>query len=178
MKRIAAAGIVTVLFLQLWAIAQTPTPPKPGPEVKRLGYFAGNWKLEGDMKPSPFGPGGKFIETEQNEWMDGGFFVISHTSGTSPMGKESGVSVMGYNPQEKVYTYDGYNSMGQTDHSKGTFENDTWVFTSDETMGGQSFKGRFSMKQVSPTAMTFKYESSTDGTTWTTLMEGKGTKTN
>lgn len=177
MKRITLAGLAVLLFCSLFAFTQSPQPKQPGPEVKRLAYFLGSWTLEGDMKPSAFGPGGKFTETEQNEWFDGGFFLISHTNGTSSMGKETGVAVMGYNPQDKTYTYDAFSSLGEVEHAKGTFANDTWTYTSDETMGGQSFKGRFTMKQISPAAMTFKYETSQDGNTWTTIMEGKGTKT-
>ena len=32
------------------------------------------------------------------------------------------------------------------------------------------------MKVVSPTSYTFKYEMSQDGTSWTTVMDGKATK--
>jgi hypothetical protein len=37
-------------------------------------------------------------------------------------------------------------------------------------------KGRFTMKIVSPTSYTFKYEMSQDGTHWDTVMDGKATK--
>jgi hypothetical protein len=43
-------------------------------------------------------------------------------------------------------------------------------------MGGQAIKGKFTMKEVSPTEYTFKFELSTDGATWTTAVEGKSTK--
>jgi len=45
--------------------------PKPAPELKQVEYFVGTWFSEGDMKPSPMGPGGKMTMTEQNH-MDGG----------------------------------------------------------------------------------------------------------
>jgi hypothetical protein len=34
-------------------------PPAPAPELKKLDYFAGNWSVEANMKPSSYGPGGK-----------------------------------------------------------------------------------------------------------------------
>jgi hypothetical protein len=43
-------------------------------------------------------------------------------------------------------------------------------------MGGQAFKGRFTMKTLTPTSYTYKFEMSQDGTNWTTAMEGKATK--
>src|SRR5262249_17738959 len=87
-KRLATATIVILACAILSAIAaQSPTPaPTPGPEVKKLDYFAGNWKIEGDAKPGPMGPGGKFTGTEHNEWMPGGFFLLSHGSETGAMG--------------------------------------------------------------------------------------------
>ena len=80
------------------------------------------------------------------------------------------------NPDKKVYTYNEYNSMGQANHSEGTINGDTWTWNSDENMGGQTFKGRFTMKVQTPTSYTYKYEMSQDGTNWMTGMEGKATK--
>lgn len=124
----------------------------------------------------PWDPAGKMTMTEHNEWMDGGFFLISHSEFKTAMGNGSAVSFMGYNPEEKVYTYDEFNSMGEATHSKRTLEGDTWSWTSDEKMGGQVIKGRFSMKVLSPASYSFKFEMSSDGATWTTVMDGKATK--
>jgi hypothetical protein len=43
-------------------------------------------------------------------------------------------------------------------------------------MGAQTMKGRFTEKILSPTAYTFKFEMSADGTKWDTVMDGKATK--
>ena len=66
------------LALAAAAVAQMEMP-KPGPELKKLDMFAGAWTLDGDMKPSPMGPGGKTTESEKCEWMEGGFFLVCHT---------------------------------------------------------------------------------------------------
>ncbi len=34
-------------------------PSTPGPELKKLDYFVGNWTSEGDAKPGPMGPAAK-----------------------------------------------------------------------------------------------------------------------
>ena len=152
--------------------------PKPGPEHKKLDYFVGNWNSDGELKASAMGPGGKMHIDEQTEWMEGGYFVVIHSKFSSAsMGKGSGIAFMGYDPQEKVYTYDEFNSMGQVAHSRGTVEGDNWVWTSDMKMGPQTMKTRFSMKIVSPTSYTYKFEMSPDGTNWSLVMEGKDTKT-
>ena len=178
MKRISIAALVAALLCAVLSAAQnSPQMPKPGPELEKLKYFLGTWKMEGDMKPNPMGPGGKFTATEHNEWMPGGFFVVGHSSGSmAAMGKITGTAFMGYNPEEKVYTYNEFNSMGEAEASKGTIEGDTWTWTFSGNEGGKDFKGRSTLKEVSPTSYTFTSELSVNGGPWTKLEEGKATK--
>ena len=176
MKR-ALAVIFVVTFLAAVVCAQNPPQaPQPAPELKRVNYFVGTWTTEADMKPSPYGPGGKFTGTDHAAWMEGGFFLVTHSDFKSPMGPGTELSVIGYNTEEKVYTYDAYNSMGEADHSKGTVAGDTWTWTSDEKMGGKEIKGRFIIQELSPTSYSFKFEMQPEGGEWSTIMEGKSTK--
>jgi hypothetical protein len=174
------SAIVVTLLLTAAAFAQME-PPKPGPELKKLDYFIGNWSSEGDAKPGPMGPGGKVSSKEEIKWMDGGFFVVIHANysgpGMGPGGAGTGLAIMGYDPQEKAYTYDEFNSYGEAVHSKGTVEGDTWTWVNDMKMGPQSMKGRFTMKILSPTSYSYKFEISPDnGANWTLVMDGKDTK--
>ena len=150
--------------------------PKPGAEQKNLAYFAGIWKLAGDIKPGPMGPGGKFTGTERIEWMPGGFFLVSHSQGSSPMGKETGLAVYGYDTDKKVYTYDEFNSVGENVHATGTFDGKVWTWTSESPMGGKPMKGHFIVTQTSATSYAFKFEMSEDGNNWSPVMDGTGTK--
>jgi hypothetical protein len=179
MKRASTIFFVLLLCGVLPSIAQNPPqPPKPGPEQKNLNFFAGNWTMSGEVKPGPMGPGGKFTGTEHNEWMPGGFFLLSHTKGSGAgMGNQSGLAVHGYDAEKKVYTYDEFNSSGQNVHATGNFDGKVWTWTSDMTMGGQSMKGRYVLTQTSATACTFKFDMSSDGgKSWTPVMEGTGKK--
>lgn len=129
------------------------------------------------MKPGPMGPGGKITLTEKSEWMDGGFFVVIHSSFQSAsMGDGTGISFLGYDPEEKVYTYNEFNSLGEEIHSKGTVEGETWTWGGERKMAPQIMKTRFTMKILSPTSYTYKFETSPDGTKWALVMEGKDTK--
>jgi hypothetical protein len=166
---------VAWMVLAASALAQTEMP-KPAPELKKLDIFAGSWTLEGDMKPSSMGPGGKMTESEKCEWMEGGFFLVCHTDFKSSMGNGTGMSILGYSTDDKVYTYREFNSWGEFDDSKGSVDGDTWTWTSDEKMGGATVKGRFTMKITSATSYTFMFEMSQDGTKWTNVMDGKATK--
>ncbi|HZQ70612.1 MAG TPA: DUF1579 family protein [Terriglobales bacterium] len=176
MKPFSARTLLIALALSVSALAQMPMP-KPSAELKKLDYFVGNWTMDADAKPGLMGPGGKMSLKEKNEWMDGGFFVIVHSRFSSEkMGSGTGISLMGYNPEDKTYFYDEYNSMGEAARSTGTNEGDTWTWMGEQKMGPQVMKGRFIMKILSPTAYNFKYEISTDGATWNLVMEGKATK--
>ncbi len=157
------------------AMAQNE-PSKPGPELKKLDVFAGSWTLDGSMKPGAMGPGGTMAESEKCEWMEGGFYLVCHADYKSPMGNGVGLAVMGYSTDDKVYTYREFNSFGEFNDSRGTVDGDTWIWTSDEKMGGMTMKGRFTMKMISATSYTFSYDMSQDGTNWTAVMDGKAAK--
>jgi len=177
MKRLSTLTVfVMVLFaLALHAQAQMEMP-KPGPELKKLDMFAGSWIMDGDIKPGPMGPGGKMTENERCKWMDGGFFLVCHWDFKSSMGNGTETSYMGYDVDDKVYTFDAFNSMGEAVHAKGKVNGDTWTWTSDSKMAGQPVKTHFIMRVSTPTSYSVKYDMSQDGTTWTTLMDGKATK--
>lgn len=172
---LSLACLLAVMFFTVAVAAQMPMP-KPAPELAKLDYLAGNWIGDGDMKPGPMGPGGKITSTDEAHWMDGKFFMVMNSKFTGAMGDGSSTAYFGYNPDKKVYTYNEFNSMGQATYSEGTVNGDTWTWNSDENMGGQTFKGRFTMKVLTPTSYTYKFEMSQDGTNWTTVMDGKGTK--
>ena len=178
MRRLFARVMLSVVLGAVTASAQAQMDmPKPAPELKKLDYFAGNWKVEGDIKPGPMGPGGKFSGTDAWGWMEGGFFLVNHSKfAGAGMGSGSGTSFMGYDTEKKVYTYDEFNSVGETVHSTGTVEGNTWIWLNDAKMGPKMMKGRFTMMILSPMSYTFKFEVSQDGTTWNTVMEGKETK--
>jgi hypothetical protein len=175
MKRTARFGTILLVFnVALWA--QTPPQmPKPGPEHQRLHYYVGEWKVEGEAKPSLFGPGGKITSIDHNEML-GDFFVVFHSDAQGPRGMAKGVAFMGYDRKKQVYTYDFANSLGEHDQATGTVSGQTWTWTFAGEEEGKSFKGRFMLKEDSPTSYSFTNELSVDGGPWTKLEEGKATK--
>ncbi len=181
MKHIKIAILVTSGLLTAAVAAQAQEKkmeaPKPGPEVKKLAYFVGTWKSEGELKENPFGmPPGKYASTDKCEWFSGGYNVVCHYTGKGPAGAMHGLGILAYNMQDKVYTYYGIDNMGMADLSKGSVEGDTWTYTSDMKIGDKTYHGRYSMTTSSPDSYTYKYETSEDGTNWTLSMEGKSTK--
>src|SRR3954468_4576917 len=87
LQLLTAFAMVSAASLQV-AAAQAP---KPGPEHARLGYFVGKWNAEGEVKPGPMGPGGKFTSADNCEWFDGRYSVICHSEGKMPMGQSKSI---------------------------------------------------------------------------------------
>jgi hypothetical protein len=168
---------VSVIMVQL-AVAQAPPQAKPGPEQKRLGYFVGKWSTEGEAKPGPMGPGGKMTSTDDCQWFEGGFSVICNSTGATPGGSSKSIGILGYSPEEKVYTYYGVDNTNMTMGSvpKGTLQGDTWTYHDEGMMGGKKVKTRVTIKELSPTAYTFKMEMQGPDGKWASVMESKSTK--
>ena len=158
--------------------AEGTEKPKPGPEHQKLGYFVGKWTSEGDMKPSPAGPGGKFSSTDNCTWYEGGFAVVCNSTGKGPMGPTKGLGILGYSAEDKAYTYYGVDNTGMIMGTvpKGTIDGDTWTYDDESKMGGKMFKSRYTIKQLSPASYTFKWEMMGEDGNWAALMEGKSTK--
>ena len=172
--RISRLALLVCVVLALGVISSAQMEmPKPAPELKQLDWMAGSWKLDGDAKPSPYGPGGKMTMTEDVRWMQGNFFLVSRsTFSGGGMGSGSGIAVMGYDSDAKKFTYNEFNSFGEATKSMGTVDGKTWTWYGEDKMG----KGKFIMNVTSPTSYTFQYDMSKDGNTWTTVMTGKATK--
>jgi hypothetical protein len=148
---------------------------QPAPEISKLAYFVGKWITEGTIFPGPWGAGGKFGWTETTEWMTGNFFIVGHWDFQMPAelggdGKE--LFVIGYDTSQNVYTFDAFSSQGLHQISKGTLNGDTWTWTSQAVHDGKPTKQRFTMKILSPTRYTLKFEHSRDGANWIPFMEG------
>ena len=177
MKTRFTISICTALLLGMAASARAQTEaPKPAAELKKLDYFVGTWIAEGEIKPGPMGPGGKFTGTNRVEWMDGGFFLVTHSEFSGAMGKGTETAYMGWDVDEKAYTYDSFNSMGEADHARGKLDGDTWTWLSETRMVTRTMTGRLTLRVRSATAYDFKFETSLDGTKWATVLEGRDTK--
>jgi Protein of unknown function (DUF1579) len=176
MKLVTTASLVC-LFLSALAVAQPPQQPTPTPQHQRMNYFVGNWQAKGMMKLSPKGNPAPFSLTETGEWVTNGFFVETKTSMKSPLGPINSVRVMGYNPEDGLYTYNVYNSLGEHQMATGKLQGNTWTWTSEQKLNGVVTQARYTINTVTPDSYTFKQEVATPGGGWVTVMEGKASRT-
>jgi hypothetical protein len=170
--------LVAFIFIHacaVWAGEPASSQAKPNPELKKQDFFVGNWTLTGETKSSPFGPGGqKFQSTERLEWMPGECFLVAHSySG----GKWVELTVIGYDPNEKAFTHTSFKASGKAEVWKGTADDDTWIWTKKETVGGKPVTERLTINKTSPTSYSFQVDMEPEGGSWSTVAEGSGIKT-
>lgn len=177
MLPVTACSAVALLVCQFVA-SQEPAAPKPGPEVQRLQYFLGTWTTEGELKPGAMGPGGAFTQSSKCRWFEGRFTLICDTQGKFPTGPTKGIDLLSYSPEEKVYTYYGVDNSGMTMTTvpRGTVQGDTWTYHDEGMMGGKKVKSRVTIKEISPSAYTFKMEFQEPDGKWSPVMESRSTK--
>lgn len=176
--RIVASIAVTVALGSAAVLAQATKPPKPtpGPEHKRIAYFAGQWNYQGEAKDSPLGPGGKMTGTENCEWFAGGFQLVCRSKGTGPRGPATGMSVLGYDPGRKAYTYYALSSLGDNIFVRGQVQDKVWTWTDEATLEGKKVKIVATVVEETPTSSSFKLEASVEGGPMTVIEQGKSTK--
>jgi hypothetical protein len=178
MNRIAAVAIAA-LFLSSFLSAQAPQQSAaPGvlPQHQRMGYFAGDWTASGTSKISPKTPAAPFTLKEHGEWVTDGYFLETKTTMKGALGTVNSQRIMGYNVEEKVYTYNVYNSLGEHQLALGHLNGNTWTWDSEEKLNGVVIKGRYTMAETGPDSYTFKSEVADPKGGWATVMEGTATR--
>lgn len=172
LTRVSEVLLAAVVVFSGIAVAQTTE--KSASALEKLNYFVGTWSLEVHMKVSPFGFRA-FFGTEHNEWMPGGFLLVSRQDGETSAGA-SGLAVMAYNTQEKLYTYHVVKDTGEVEDLRGTFDGSTWTWRSPAATGKQTPQSRLIVREISPTSYSLEFETSPEGRDWSTVMEGKAVK--
>src|SRR5262249_16991677 len=120
MKSLLAAVLIMLVAAtsSLWAQA-APPPHKPSPQLQKEGdYFVGNWTFTGETKPSAFGAGGKKLDSsERLEWVPGRFFLMARSYEGD---KWSGLTIIGYDEDRKLFTHTTYTAAGKIEVMEGT----------------------------------------------------------
>ena len=168
--------VAFVTFISAVALQAQAPAPKPGPEAQRLGYWVGTWKLEGERKDNPAGPGGKISGTITCSMFEGGFHRICESTIENPSGTFKGMDIRWWDPEKKVYVERDISSDGTTIESRITLSKNTWIETYERRIGGKLIHWRWTSIETSPTVLTQRAEYSEDGKTWIASHERKWTK--
>ena len=171
-------GVAVVVCLLL-AIAVCPLlaqapPAAPGPEVQRLGFFAGTWKIAGEFKTEPAGP---YTGTIACEWFEGGFVMVCKGSYTGVRGPASEMHIFSYSPQDKAYNWYSLGTAGAARTvRKMTVDGKKWVCENDGTYEGKPARYRFEWLEESPTSFTYGYARTVEGGAPVPIVQVKMTK--
>jgi hypothetical protein len=133
--------------------------------------------MQGEMKASAFGPAGKINASLHAEWAKGNFFQIRTHEEQNSSGEYASLSIIGYDLKREVYTVYSFSGQGGVGQSEGTLAGDTWTWTTEYKINGKVIKTRTVIKPTSASSYDFKWEIAPAGSDWTTVQEGKATKT-
>ena len=81
--------------------------------------------------------------------------------------------LFGWDAESKRYTYDSFNSLGQRASFTGSVAGDTWTWSAERTAGGTRLLMRMVQHFTADGKLTWKIETSTDGTHWATAVTGQ-----
>ena len=176
MKRTVAL-LFLLAFCSSTAIQAQAPAPKPDPEVKKLHAVVGHWTFEGERKPGPLGPGGKFTGEDNCRMILGGFFFQCQLSGKGAEGEMRLLEIDGYDPVNKNFSSDFYLGDGRRFSRVLTIAGNTWTWAGKRAVGGKQYQLKENFVLAADLASaTDKTEISLDGKTWTTSSESKWTK--
>jgi Protein of unknown function (DUF1579) len=174
MKRFVIAVACGVLAIV--GITRAQEPPKPGPEHKKIEFFAGKWNVTGTAKASPMGPAGPFTSTDVCEMFEGGFALVCRTEGKGPMGPSKSLSIMSYDTGKNAYVYHAVETNMPAFTAWGNTTDGTWNWTSESKMGANTMKSKVTITQTGPNGYDFIFEMSMDDGPFQQIVEAKATR--
>lgn len=146
--------------------------PKPTPEHESLAAFAGTWKGEETLYPSPFSPEERTAIGHCHMRMGlGGFFLIyDYEEAVAGEASYRGHGVYGYDPKEKHFTMHWFDSMGGSyvKPAVGGWEGRSLQFLNVTPEGHARYT-----HTLEDDVYLFKIEVSEDGENWTAFMSGE-----
>jgi hypothetical protein len=181
-RRLVMKRITILLFLSVFSFstamqAQAPAP-KPDPEMKKLSVFVGHWTLDGEYKPGPLGPGGKYTGEMACQMVLGGSFMQCRLTEKGLAGASHYLVLSGYDSVNKNFATEWYFDDGSRAVGAISMAGNTWNFAAKKwaAAGKQiPFKSTFTLAPDLASA-TQTSEISVDGTTWAPWFETKYTK--
>ena len=176
MQRISAL-LFLLGFCFATAVQAQAQAPKPDPQVKKLHAVVGHWTFEGEAKPGPLGPGGKFTGESNCQMILGGFFFQCQLTGKVAEQEMRMLEIDGYDPVSKNFSSEFYFAGGNRFSGALTITGNTWTYAGKWAMGGKQYQLKENFILAPDlTSATEKNEISADGKTWTPLFESKWTK--
>jgi hypothetical protein len=169
---VVAACFSTIAFAQ-----QSNQPAKPGPELKKLVVYVGQWKYEAESKAGPLGPAAKVTGDATGEMILRGFFLEWRWKEQGTTEVMRGVEILSHNPVNKSYSSSSYSDDGSSTSGEYVLAGNMSTFSGKLLVGGKKYDWR-ATEVFAADLMTFtrKEEISVDGKRWIPSYEATFTK--
>jgi len=169
---------ITAVCLGALALAQQPDEPaKPGPELSKLAVYLGQWRYEGESKPTPLGPAAKFSGDATGEMILQGFFLEWRWKDQGTAGATQGVEILGYSPVSRNYPSSLFSDNGNSISGAYVFAGNTSTFAGTLIAKGKQYGFRATeIFAADFTSFTRTEDISVDGKTWMPASAAKFTK--
>jgi hypothetical protein len=150
--------------------------PRPTEHHRKLEVFAGTWRADETLYPSPWDPkGGKATATSRSRIdLDGFFLITDYAQERDGRPAFRGHGVYGYDVHKGHYLMSWVDSMGDMGPpTPGRWEGNTLTYEHKTGMGWS----RYVYVVESADRYVFRIEHSRDGNEWSAFMEGVYTRT-
>ena len=126
---------------------------------ERLGFFVARWSVLNEIMPSPSGGGTTYPGWVECRWFDSHAAIVCEGKDTIDGNETASLSIVGYSPAEKRYTYYNVSSDGpMTVVPQGTINHDTWTYNYDDRVSKRSVKTRVRIVEASTTSYVLTVE--------------------
>ncbi|HKW02736.1 MAG TPA: serine hydrolase domain-containing protein [Vicinamibacterales bacterium] len=149
------------------ALRGEPRPPSQGPGANALGAIVGTWQSDVTNGTSA---------RSACAWTPQHAAVVCDQTVTTPQGVQHATNLYSYDPASGRYVYYGLNRVGDVVNPVPlTIEGAIWTY-GGQSAGPDGVTYRTINDFSAGTSYTWKRQSTRDGTTWTTIAEGRSTR--
>jgi len=164
--------IISLAFVLVFcAICVQAQALEPSSQHKKLGFWIGTWKIEAEGMETPLWPAGKYYGTMTAEWFEAEFHVICRIKWSGAMGDYRELDVLGYDLGAGEYYALAIDGFGSGYFYKGTAKEKVWTYMAKMKAEGKTIKFRWTVKDESPSLITWTSELSIDDGPW--ILGGK-----
>lgn len=149
-----------------------------GAGQSRLGVFVGTWQTEGQQHAGAVGPAAKISAKESYEWLSGERFLVHRFDGRVGDHDASCIEILGFDAESGRYPVHTFYNNGATHEWTYREHEGAWILTGEWPQGEGSMHVRCTVRfGADGDTMTGKWEHSSDGASWKTFWDVRGTRT-
>lgn len=154
-----STALIATLLLSLFTLLlkAEDAPKKAGPDMQKLAFMTGKWKLDEIDEATPFGPPGKAAFTAEIRFIYNDYFIQKRITGKIGDRAVSYTVIIHYDVGAHLYRSFYYDSNGAVVNSDATVEGHTIKGSNEREANGKKYRIK-SYATFSDDGKTFNYE--------------------